>query len=42
MRVYLSMNEDQLIEQLANHPKFEKKVVGIVGTNQHAVTAEWG
>jgi hypothetical protein len=41
MRVYLSMNQDELVEQLSRHPKFEKKVVAIAGENGRAITANW-
>jgi hypothetical protein len=41
LRVYLSMNQDQLVEQLANHPAMEKKIVVVAGENGKAITANW-
>jgi hypothetical protein len=41
MRVYLSLSQDELLEQLAGHPKFEKAVVAVASQNGKAITAQW-
>ncbi len=41
MRVYVSLNEDELMQRLATHPRFEKAVVAVAGQNGQAIRAEW-
>ncbi|GAB3755188.1 hypothetical protein [Lysobacter olei] len=41
MRIYLLNDTDQLMERLANHPRFEKAVVAHAGANGNAIRADW-
>lgn len=42
LRVYLSLNEDDLAQRIANHPANEARIVAVTSENGMAIKTKWG